>query len=103
MEKSREVLLVKGDFAWSDIGNWDALWEWFDKDEQGNVLIGKTIAVDSGKTLVYSPDKLVALVGVEDLVVVDTRDSLLICKRGLSQNVRKVVDHLEKQGMKKHL
>jgi mannose-1-phosphate guanylyltransferase len=103
MEKSSEVLLVRGDFGWSDVGNWDALWELLEKDEERNVVIGQGIAVDSRKSFVYSPDKLVALINVENLIIVDTEDSILICKRGMSQDVRKIVDILEKQKLKKYL
>jgi len=103
MEKSGEVLLVKGDFGWSDVGNWDALWELSEKDDQGNVMIGKGMAVDSGTSFVYSPQRLVALIDVKDMIIVDTRDSVLICRRGSSQKVRKIVDSLEKRGMKRYL
>jgi mannose-1-phosphate guanylyltransferase len=103
MEKSREVLLVRGDFGWSDVGNWDALWELLEKDEEGNVIIGQGIAVNSRKSFVYSPDKMVSLIDVEDLIVVETKDSVLICKRGLSQDVRKIVDILERQKLRKYL
>jgi mannose-1-phosphate guanylyltransferase len=103
MEKSNNVLLVEGDFGWSDVGNWDALWELAEKDSQGNVLIGKAMTVDAHQSYVYSKERLVALVGVEDLIVVETRDSVLICRRGSSQKVRSVVDALEKNRMRKYL
>jgi mannose-1-phosphate guanylyltransferase len=103
MEKSRDVLLVRGDFGWSDVGSWDALYDLLAKDERGNAVIGRCLSVDSSKTLVYSPEKLVALLGVEDLIVVETGDALLICGRGRSQEVRSVVETLEKQHMKDYL
>jgi mannose-1-phosphate guanylyltransferase len=79
------------------VGSWDALWEVSPRDERGNAVRGQAIVVDSHDCLVQSPDKLVALVGVEDLIVVETADALLICKRGASQDVREVVDRLEKE------
>ncbi len=103
MEKSGEVLVIKGNFGWSDVGNWDALWELLEKDAKGNAVIGQGIVVDSRRSFVYSPDKLVALIDVEDLIVVETKDSVLICKRGSSQHVRKIVDILEKRKLKKYL
>lgn len=103
MEKSRDVFIVEGDFKWSDAGSWDALWELLPGDEKGNVTSGEVVVHDAKKSFVYSPDKLVALLGVEDLIVVDAKDCLLICRRGLSQDVRKIVDDLEKRGMKHYL
>ena len=103
MEKVDGALLVRGDFGWSDVGSWNALWKIWDKDEDGNAVRGRFIGVDSSNSLVYSPDKLVALVGVEDLVVVETADSLLICKREASQNVKRLVEMLEEKNMKEYL
>ena len=105
MEKADNVLLVKGDFGWSDMGSWDALWEVLEKDEHGNAVHGKAlfIGVDAQDSLIQSSRKLVALVGVEDLIVVETEDSLLICKRGCSQDVKKVVEILEHKKMKEFL
>lgn len=103
MEKAGETLLVMGDFGWSDVGTWNALWEMFNKDEDGNAVRGHFIGVDSSNSFVYSPDKLVALVGVRDIVVVETDDSLLICRRQSSQDVKKIVEILEEKNMKEYL
>jgi mannose-1-phosphate guanylyltransferase len=103
MEKAGEVLVVPGTFGWSDLGSWDALWEVSEKDENGNAVRGEFIGIDAADSLIHSPGKLVALVGVRDLLVVETKDALLICRRGSSQDVRKVVDALEKSGRKECL
>ncbi len=103
MEKAEDVLVVPGDFGWSDLGSWDALWEVSGKDENGNAVRGPFIGIDAGDSLVHSPGKLVALVGVRDLIVVETDDALLICRRGRSQDVRKVVEILESKGLKEYL
>lgn len=103
MEKAEDVLVVPGDFDWSDLGSWDALWEVSGKDENGNAVRGPFIGIDAGASLIHSPKKLVAVVGVRDLLVVDTDDALLICRRGRSQDVRKVVEILEKKGLKEYL
>ncbi len=100
MEKARNALVIRGDFGWSDVGSWDALWEVSRKDEKGNTVRGHLIAIDSRNCLVYSPGKPVALVDVDDLIVVETDDVLMICKRGSSQDVKKVVDALEKGKLK---
>ncbi|MCE5265466.1 MAG: NTP transferase domain-containing protein [Deltaproteobacteria bacterium] len=103
MEKAGDVLVVLGEFGWSDLGSWDALWEVSEKDDDGNAVRGPFIGVDAGDSLVHSPGKLVAIVGVRDLLVVETGDALLICRRGRSQDVRKVVEFLEKKGSKEYL
>jgi mannose-1-phosphate guanylyltransferase len=103
MEKAENVFVIPADFGWSDLGSWDALWEESPKDENGNVVRGRFIGVDSGDSLVYSPDKLVTIVGVQDIFVVETKDALLICRRDRSQDVRKVVEEIEKKGLTEYL
>jgi mannose-1-phosphate guanylyltransferase len=105
MEKADNAFMLPGDFGWSDVGSWDALWEISAKDNQGNALAGggNAIFTDTEGALVYSPKKLVALVGVRDLIIVETKDALLICKKGRSQDVKKVVDTLEAAKKKKYL
>jgi mannose-1-phosphate guanylyltransferase len=103
MEKARNTLVIPGDFGWSDVGSWDALWEVSTRDEQGNAVRGEAIAIDSRNCLVHSPGKTVALVGVEDLIIVESGDALLVCKRGSSQDVRKVVDRLEREQRNEYL
>jgi mannose-1-phosphate guanylyltransferase len=106
MEKADNVFMLHGDFGWSDVGSWDALWEISAKDNKGNVLTNgcKAILEDTEGSLVYSPKKLVALVGIKDLIIVETKDALLICKKGCSQDVKKVVEALEEdKHLKKYL
>lgn len=103
MEKAENVLVVPGDFDWSDLGSWDALWEVSGKDGQGNAVRGPFIGIDAHDCLVHSPGKMVALVGVRDLIVVETEDALLICRRGLSQDVRRVVETLENRNSREYL
>ncbi|HOO89778.1 MAG TPA: mannose-1-phosphate guanylyltransferase, partial [Syntrophales bacterium] len=68
-----------------------------------NAMRGNIITFNTSNSLVYSPHKMVALIGVEDLIVVETKDSLLICRRGDSQDVKKVVEYLEEKGLKEYL
>ncbi|MBN1381486.1 MAG: mannose-1-phosphate guanylyltransferase [Deltaproteobacteria bacterium] len=103
MEKADNALVVSGNFGWNDIGSWDALWDVLDKDEQGNVVKGPFIGIDAENSLIHSPRKLVALVGVEDLLVVETDDALLICKRGKSQKVKNAVEKLAEQKQTQYL
>ena len=103
MEKAEDVLVIPGNFGWSDLGSWDALWDVSGRDENGNALRGNFVGIDARDCLVHSPGKLVALVGVSDLLVVETDDALLICRRGRSQDVRRVVEILEGKGLKEYL
>ena len=103
MEKIQGTLLIKGNFGWNDIGDWNALYDIFEKDQTDNAIRGPVVTVESTDTLVYSPQKLVALVGVKDLIVVETEDALLICHKDHSQDIRKVVEKLEREDMKEYL
>jgi mannose-1-phosphate guanylyltransferase len=103
MEKADNVLMLEGNFGWNDVGTWEAVYQLKEKDEAGNSTQGPVIALDSRGCLVYSPRKLVALLGVENLVVVETADALLVCPRERSQEVKKIVERLEAEGQKKLL
>jgi mannose-1-phosphate guanylyltransferase len=103
LEKADSVLTIKGDFGWNDIGSWTAIHDISEKDKDNNVLIGDIISVDSSDSLVYNKKKLTAIVGIKDVYVVETDDALLICSKDKVQDVRKVVDELEKKGKFKYL
>ncbi len=100
MEKAKDVFMIPASFGWSDVGSWDTLWEISPKDPKGNAATGNSPALfeDTENALVYSPNKLVALIGMRDVIVVETKDALLICKKGRSQDVKKIVDALEAGG-----
>jgi mannose-1-phosphate guanylyltransferase len=103
MEKAEGVLMCKGDFGWSDVGAWTALRDIWPKDDRGNTMRGEGLALDSDNCLVYSPDRMTALVGVRDLIVVSTDDALLICSADQDQKVKDVVDILKKKGKRQLL
>lgn len=99
MERAKSVRVVTGDFGWSDLGSWQTAWELAPKDADNNASSGSTLFVDSRRCFVRAaPNKTVALVGCDDLVVVDTGDALLITPRERAQEVRKVVDALKANG-----
>ncbi len=95
MEKSKKVYLIKGNFKWSDVGSWEAVYELSEKDENKNAKIGQVYTESSVNSFVYSPDKFVALIGVENLIVINNDDSLLICRRDKAQDVKNVIDYLK--------
>jgi mannose-1-phosphate guanylyltransferase len=103
LEKSANVLVMKADFGWNDIGSWSAVHDISQKDKDLNTLRGDVIAIDSKDIFVYSPKKLTAVVGLRDVIVVETDDALLVCDRHRAQDVRKVVEILEQKGKKEYL
>jgi mannose-1-phosphate guanylyltransferase len=99
MEHSDKVAMVPASFDWSDVGSWDVAGESWPQDAHGNRSRDDLVSIDSSGNMVYSGGKLVALVGVDDLVVVDSGDALLVCRKDRSQDVREVVTMLEKAGV----
>jgi mannose-1-phosphate guanylyltransferase len=102
MERSDRVEVLPADFGWSDVGSWSALPGLLPEDDDANVNMNgnELISVDSSGCLVNGGGKLVALVGVKDLVVVNTEDALLVCPVERAQDVKKVVEELERRGLK---
>lgn len=99
MEKVDSVSVVPGSFDWSDLGSWTSAWELSAQDERGNVLPEGGLSVDATGNYAWAPEgKLVALIGVEDLVVVDSGDALLVVPRERAQEVRKIVEALRERG-----
>jgi mannose-1-phosphate guanylyltransferase len=101
MEKAAGLAVVPGDFGWNDVGSWQSAWELGEKDAHGNALAPGAIAIDASGNLVRTlgaTKKVVALVGVDDLVVVDTDDALLVLPRDRAQDVRLVIEALKAGG-----
>ncbi len=103
LEKSDRVSLIPCDIGWNDVGNWQAVHEISAKDEHGNALQGNVIAVDCNNSLIRAEKRLVAVVGVEDLCVIETADAVLIVKSDQTQRVREVVDALQQKGATEHI
>ncbi|MDX1639772.1 MAG: mannose-1-phosphate guanylyltransferase, partial [Balneolaceae bacterium] len=98
MEKAETVYVVPGEFGWNDVGSWRAVYDLREKDEQGNVIQSDTAILESSENnLVHSENKkLIALVGVENLAVVETEDAILVCNLDESQGVKQIVETLKK-------
>jgi mannose-1-phosphate guanylyltransferase len=103
MEKTREAAVVPLDVGWSDIGSWSALWDIGEKDQQGNVCKGDVLALDTNNTLVNAEDRLVATLGVDDLVIVETKDAVLVAHKNSVQDVKKVVEAIKNDGRHEHM
>lgn len=103
LEKSDRVACLPVSFRWDDVGSWTALDRILARGESGNVAHGTHVSIDTKDTLVYSPRKLVATVGVRDLIVVETEDALLVCHKSRAQDVRQVVEQLKARRMTEYL
>ncbi|NOR14374.1 MAG: hypothetical protein GQ544_01585, partial [Candidatus Aminicenantes bacterium] len=103
MEKAQGVLMGDGSFGWSDVGAWSSLASFWEEDEKGNTIRGESLILDAEDNLVYNPNKLTALVGVKDLIVVETEDALLICPKDQDQRVKEIVAELKNKQKKEYL
>jgi mannose-1-phosphate guanylyltransferase len=103
MEKTDRLLLVPADFDWADIGSWAELGDRVRADDRGNSVEGEAVIVDTRGTLIFGDRRLVAAIGLEDMIIVDTEDALLVCPRSRAQDVRKVVEALKRAGKTRYL
>ncbi len=103
LEKSDRVSLIPCDIGWNDVGSWQAVHEVAPKDENGNAIQGNVIAIDCKNSLIRAEKRLVAVIGVEDLCVIETADAVLISKSDQTQRVREVVDALHEKGATEHI
>jgi mannose-1-phosphate guanylyltransferase len=98
MEKADQVAMLPVDIGWHDVGSWSAVYDVLPRDKANNVVVGLHVSPDTHNSLIYSPKRLVATIGLEDVVIVDTDDVLLVCPRSRAQDVKKLVDILKTNG-----
>jgi mannose-1-phosphate guanylyltransferase/mannose-6-phosphate isomerase len=103
MERSSLAAMIPVDFTWSDVGNWSSLEEVAPQTASGNVVSGKVVDLGSRNSILYADRRLIATIGLSNMVVVDTPDATLVCPKDRSQDVKKLVDILRKQGAPEHL
>ena len=103
MEKTADAVMVPLDAGWSDIGSWTALWDVSDKDDQGNVFKGDVLNQQSRNTFVHADNRLVATVGLDDLVIVETKDAVLVAHKDHVQDVKKIVEQLKNGARSEHI
>lgn len=100
-ERADNFLVLPVDYNWTDIGDWNEVWENLDKDDSGNVVIdgdepgGRVISLDTTNTIVHSDGRLIVIIDVDDVAVVDTKNAVLICSKSKAQNVKKIVEQLK--------
>jgi len=95
--------MIRVDFDWSDVGTWSSLADVAPRDRSGNVISGRVVDLDSRNSIIYAERRLVATIGLSDMVVVETPDATLICPKDRSQDVKKVVEMLKKEGAPEHV
>ncbi len=98
MEKTRSAAVIPLDCGWSDLGSWPALWDANDKDQDGNVTTGEILTADTRNCYLHSTQRLVAAVGLEDAVVIETADAVLVASRDRAQDVKAIVNKLRENG-----
>lgn len=98
MERASSIIMVRADFDWSDVGSWSSLYRIWGTDDEENSLKGEVYPLDSSGCLVYTDEGIVSLIGVKDIVVINTRDAVLICHRDHVQRVKELVEALKKKG-----
>jgi mannose-1-phosphate guanylyltransferase len=98
MEGARDAAVIPARMGWTDVGDWASLLELLPADAAGNVSVGPRAGIDTRNTLAMGRTRLIATIGVEDLVIVDTEDALLVCRKDRTQDVKRIVRQLEKDG-----
>jgi mannose-1-phosphate guanylyltransferase len=95
MEGARRVVVIPVEIGWTDVGSWGSLFDILPVDACENVLVGVHLEIDTHRTLVFGKNRLVATLGVENLIIVDTEDALLVCARDHEQEVKRIVEKLQ--------
>jgi mannose-1-phosphate guanylyltransferase len=103
LERTHNLLVVGAAFEWHDLGSWADLHDILEQDEAGNFVEGDSVLIDSHNCMIHSPNKLVAAVGLNDVVVIETDDAILICPKARSQDVKLIVDRLKQMGKTQYL
>jgi len=103
LEKCQDILMAYGDFDWNDIGNLDALGKTMDTDSQGNAVIGAHIGIETSNCVIYGNSSLIATVGLQNMIIVNTGDVLLICPKEKAQEIKYLTEVLQHSGYKKYL
>ncbi|EER4820943.1 mannose-1-phosphate guanylyltransferase/mannose-6-phosphate isomerase, partial [Escherichia coli] len=103
MENTKRCVVCPVDIGWSDVGSWQSLWELSDKSPSGDVCKGDTLTYNTKNNYIYSDSALVAAVGVENIVIVQTKDAVLVANKSEVQDVKKIVDLLKKNNRTEHV
>ncbi len=100
LERSDDVLVIPGDFGWSDAGSWDVLGAIFPTDENGNIVRARHVGINTKDSIIFSNDRLISTINIEGFIIADSGDALLICPKTKAQDVRKIVEILKERDLK---
>ena len=103
MEFAENIYLVEGNFVWNDLGSWESIYLTAEKDENGNAGAGESVIIDSKNSYIYSETGIIALVGLDDVIVVQDGNTTLVCKRDKAEEIKKVVDQLKAENKNQYL
>ena len=103
MEKAKNVYLVKGDFVWNDLGGWEQMYKLSPKAKNGNFTSGNAVLLDTKKSYVHTSDGVVAVLGLEDVIVVQEKGAVLVCKRDQGEKVKQIVELLKRQKLSEYI
>jgi mannose-1-phosphate guanylyltransferase len=107
MEAAEDVAVIPVDIGWSDVGSWGSLAELLaamdNQDDDGNVVVGQHVGIDTEDSLIFGGERLIATIGMEDVIVVDAGDAILVCPMSREQEVRDMVHRLEREEMGNYL
>lgn len=103
MERADKVYMVLGDFGWNDVGSWETLNTYYKPDQDGNIGSSDYVRIDTKDCIQFSEKKLIATIGVNNLIIVETEDALLVCSKDRAQDVKMVVDQLKITGKNQYL
>ncbi|MDD3369192.1 MAG: mannose-1-phosphate guanylyltransferase [Lachnospiraceae bacterium] len=103
MERADSVLMLEGNFGWNDVGSWDTLSALHEADDLGNITVGDHFNIDTTNCIAYAQSKLIATVGVDNLIIVETPDAVLVCAKDRAQDVKNIVEGLDQAGLEQYL
>ncbi len=102
LEKAEDVVMIPADFAWSDMGSWNSFGEILGPDRSGNIIKGRVVDLGSSDSVILGCDRVVATIGLKDMILVDTPDATLVCPKDRAQDVKAVVEALKEKGFTEH-
>ena len=99
LERSDDVIVIPGDFGWNDVGSWDALGGIYSPDEEGNIVKAKHIGIETKNSIIFGNDRLIATIGIDNLIIAETNDAILVCPKDKAQDVKDIVSLLKEKDM----
>ena len=103
MEKAKNIYVIPGNFGWDDVGSWLSLERINKTNQDGNIIKGNVVTIETKNSIIQATDKLIATVGLEDVIIVDTKDALLICNKDNTQDVKKIIENLKLYNREEYL